>query len=260
MFVSHDGSTIEIKDGEAITVGGLELVGNKYDAVKAQSLNQGSWNEKNIKNFLYLLSLVNSAYTKTQTDEAIDDRINFLIGSAPQNLDTIYEIAMKLNENDGALSQLLDLISQKADKPLPLDFASFGFSTNISTGLSVGSKLPIFSSLSSANTLPNKTLDTVTLKANKTYKLSAQIGAASFSSSNSEFMALFRTSSGIDVSTSVYILPQSFSADSRFRNSMAFGLVRFPVDTDINFVVSYNSGLNALYAGYSYAFIEEIRG
>ncbi len=130
MKFDYLGNSYELKDGDSLQVDGLELVGDGFDINKARSLGVGSWNEKYIRNFLYLLSLIRSQsvvdlsalYTKNEVDTLIDDRINFLIGSAPQNLDTLYEISMRLEEDSGAISQILNLLSQKADKSEIKDF------------------------------------------------------------------------------------------------------------------------------------------
>ncbi len=129
MKFTIDNIEYEIKDGETLDVAGLEFVGNGFDKSKADKLGVGTWNEKNIKNFVMLYTLINSMYskseintfftsiyTKSEVDFTIDDRINFLIGSAPQNLDTLYEISQRLGEDDSKISQMLDLIASKANK------------------------------------------------------------------------------------------------------------------------------------------------
>ncbi|MDD3466629.1 MAG: hypothetical protein PHE67_05710 [Campylobacterales bacterium] len=129
MKITIDNIEHDIKDGETLDVSGFEFVGNGFDKSKADKLGVGTWNEKNIKNFVLLYTLIKSMYskadidalfeslyTKNEVDVAIDDRINFLIGSAPQNLDTLYEISQRLGEDDTKIAQILDLIAQKANK------------------------------------------------------------------------------------------------------------------------------------------------
>ncbi len=130
MIVNYGGQNIEIKNKTMLNIDGLELVGDYFGKNEADMLKVGSWNEKYIRNFLYLLSLIRSQpavdlsalYTKNEVDTLIDDRISFLIGSAPQNLDTLYEISMRLEEDSGAISQILNLLSQKADRSEIKDF------------------------------------------------------------------------------------------------------------------------------------------
>lgn len=55
-------------------------------------------------------------YTKAQTDDAIDTRIKQLIGAAPAALDTLEEIADKLNDDDSAIAAITNTVSQKANK------------------------------------------------------------------------------------------------------------------------------------------------
>lgn len=65
-----DGQNITISDKEAKIIDGLEFVGNGYSISEANSLNQGSWNEKNIKNFLILLGRI-KALEESQTPQAL---------------------------------------------------------------------------------------------------------------------------------------------------------------------------------------------
>lgn len=61
MQVTYNGVDYQIPDNTPFTIAGLEFVGDGYSKTEAIALGQGSWNEKNIKNFLKLLELISSS-------------------------------------------------------------------------------------------------------------------------------------------------------------------------------------------------------
>ena len=116
MEIKVNDTTVTVPDAVLTDFLGFLLIGKDY---RNPSYNWGTvLNENTLKTALSIESLrsaLASVYTKSETDTAIDDRINFLVGSAPQNLDTLYEIALKLNEDDSVISQLFSLLNQKSD-------------------------------------------------------------------------------------------------------------------------------------------------
>ena len=58
IVVSDGSSTHTINDKEPKTILGLDFVGNGYGQVESIDKGLPTWNEKNIKNFLYLFSLI----------------------------------------------------------------------------------------------------------------------------------------------------------------------------------------------------------
>lgn len=63
MEVTYLGVNYQIPDNTPFTISGLEFVGDGYSKTEAIASGQGSWNEKNIKNFLKLLELISSSPT-----------------------------------------------------------------------------------------------------------------------------------------------------------------------------------------------------
>lgn len=59
---------------------------------------------------------ISDAYTKTQTDTAINTAIQNVIGAAPAALDTLVEIATQLANDESAVSALTTSVSNKVDK------------------------------------------------------------------------------------------------------------------------------------------------
>lgn len=57
-----------------------------------------------------------SVYTKEETDGKINERISNLVGSAPETLDTIEELAAALKDNADIVDVLEDSIANKADR------------------------------------------------------------------------------------------------------------------------------------------------
>lgn len=54
--------------------------------------------------------------TEAQTNQIVSDKISAIIGAAPENLDTLEEIAKALAENSGTTAAINDAITNKADK------------------------------------------------------------------------------------------------------------------------------------------------
>ena len=142
IVVSDGSSTHTINDKESKTILGLYFVGNGYGQVESIDKGLPSWNEKNIKNFLYLLSLISqklnisdivdnltstdtnkplsanqgktlfdslsSIYTKTETDTRIDTKIASLVGAAPESLNTLKEISDALADDDNQMAALVN--------------------------------------------------------------------------------------------------------------------------------------------------------
>lgn len=266
MDINSNGVSITVSDKSTVDYEGVSLIGTGYNNLDNPSRTIGKLLNQNFLNLAskiksFFVSLDTKAdktdtYTKTDVDTAIDDRINFLIGSAPQNLDTLYEIAQRLGEDDTKIAQMLDLIASKADK-VSRDFGRFDFSSNC-TSVSVGSKLPVFAAPDPHNTILSKDSSTITLKANKLYKLSADFGVALFNAPNAEFAFTFKTLAGVALPSNGYIVPRTFSADNRLRSARISTYAKFESDTDIGLYVIYNSGLTTLYSFCNFVFVEEV--
>lgn len=141
MDINSNGVSITVSDKSTVDYEGVSLIGTGYNNLDNPSRTIGKLLNQN---FLNLASKIKSlfvsldtkadkttTYTKTDVDTAIDDRISFLIGSAPQNLDTLYEIAQRLGEDDTKIAQMLDLIASKADKTsLGLHYSASEVQTN----------------------------------------------------------------------------------------------------------------------------------
>ena len=119
MDIKVNDTTVTVPDAVLTDFLGFFLIGKDY---RNPAHNWGAvLNENTLKTALSLQSLrsaLASVYTKSETDTAIDDRLNFLVGSAPQNLDTLYEIAQRLGEDDSKIAQILDLIASKVVAPI----------------------------------------------------------------------------------------------------------------------------------------------
>jgi hypothetical protein len=78
---------------------------------------QNSINSNSIIGFSNLSNLSNDVATKASisyVDNKVSTEINKLVGSAPQTLDTIYELGQALNNDNNAFNTLNNLIATKA--------------------------------------------------------------------------------------------------------------------------------------------------
>jgi len=73
--------------------------------------------------------------SKYQTETQVNNAIQKVVGTAPEALDTLGEIADKLNDNDDAVAGIVSSLSTKADK---LTFSSYYNKTEVDSKIAEG--------------------------------------------------------------------------------------------------------------------------
>lgn len=111
-----DTSNLVTKDDLHNSVHGLELDINtvRDTAVEANRIANNNIDEiNNINN-----NIIPNFYTKTEVDNKIDDRIQQIVGADTQALDTLEEIAIRLEEYSDTIEAINGVLAGKIDNTL----------------------------------------------------------------------------------------------------------------------------------------------
>lgn len=115
-------SLAEKANNTAFSAGQLaSIVSNKADRAQSTADTANSIaknNELAIDNIRKSVALSVNVYTKEQTNNIVDNRIQQVVGAAPEALDTLEEIATRLEGDSDAIEAINGVLVGKADKDL----------------------------------------------------------------------------------------------------------------------------------------------
>lgn len=110
---------------EAIDHAGLvkQIDFDNFTSVTDANLSRVNLHINNLKTDVETLKAVDTS--KFQTEEQVNTAIQKVVGAAPEALDTLEEIATKLQDNDNVVAAMVTTISGKVDKTDYENFAGF---------------------------------------------------------------------------------------------------------------------------------------